>query len=382
MDILTRQSFQSLMVKNAGQCVSIYMPTHRGGAQTREDVIRLKNLLRQAEEHLAQNGVRAPEAKELVEPARKLLEDKPFWQYMGDGLALFLAPKDLRYYRLPLRFEELVVVTTHWHVKPLLPLLTEDGRFCLLTLSKKAVRLLSCTRHHWREVELRDVPKSLGEFLRFDVPEKHLQFHAGGATRGQAVAAGRGGGPDEALEKNKVLEYFRQLDNGVCRLLNGQRAPLVLAGVQYLRGIYREANHYAPLMEEGIDGNPDGRSDEELHNLAWRIVEPHFLEARDDAAAQFRQLAGTERASKDLRKIVPAAYQGRVGLLLVGAGAQCWGLFQPGSDLVELHPDERPGDQELLDFAATHALLHGGAVYAVGPDHLPDDSPVAAVFRH
>ena len=380
MDILTRDTLKSLMAQNHGVRVSLYLPTHRGGVQAREDLIRLKNLLRQADEHLEAVGVRGAQARELLAPARPLLEDKPFWSSQGDGLALFLAPGVFRYFRLPLRFEELAVVADHFHVRPLLPLLTEDGRFFLLTLSKGAIRLHQCTRQSHKEIELRDVPTSLDEFLRFDVPEKSLQVRGGAGPKGQA--GGRGGGPDEAVDKSKLLDYLRHVDSAVRKALRDAREPLILAGVEYLRGLYKEANHYPNLLPEGIDGNPDGRSIDELHRLACALVEPRFTKARDDAVLQFRQLHGTDRASKDLRAVVPAAYAGRVGLLLVAAGTHRWGSFDPATQSVELHPEEQPGDKELLDFIATHTLLHGGAVHAVGPEHLPDDSPLAAIFRH
>ncbi len=380
MDILTRDTLKTLLASNRDPHVSLYLPTHRGGVQAREDVIRLKNLLRQAEEQLEALGVRGVQARELLAPARLLLEDKPFWQSQGEGLAIFLGPGTFRYFRLPLRFEQLAVVADHFHVRPLLALLTEDGRFFLLTLSKKEIRLHQCTRQSHREIELRDVPTSFDEFLRFDVSEKHLQVSGGSGPKGHT--GGRGGGPDEAIEKSKLLDYLRHVDTAVRKALRDAREPLVLASVEYLRGLYKEANHYPALLPEGIDGNPEGRSIDELHRLACTLVEPRFTKARGDAVSQFRQFHGTDRASKDLSAVVSAAYAGRVGLLLIAAGTHCWGSFDPATLNVELHPHEQPGDKELLDFVATHTLLHGGAVHAVGPEHLPADSPLAAVFRH
>jgi hypothetical protein len=39
-------------------------------------------------------------------------------------------------------------------------------------------------------------------------------------------------------------------------------------------------------------------------------------------------------------------------------------------------------DEDLLDLAATQTLLHGGSVYAVEREHLPDATLIAAVFRY
>jgi hypothetical protein len=35
-----------------------------------------------------------------------------------------------------------------------------------------------------------------------------------------------------------------------------------------------------------------------------------------------------------------------------------------------------------MDFAALHTLLNGGTVYAVAPEQVPGNAPVAAVLRY
>jgi hypothetical protein len=58
---------------------------------------------------------------------------------------MFSAPDVFRHYRLPFPFQEFVVVTERFHVKPLLPLLSGDGQFYLLALSQNGVRVLQGT---------------------------------------------------------------------------------------------------------------------------------------------------------------------------------------------------------------------------------------------
>jgi hypothetical protein len=36
----------------------------------------------------------------------------------------------------------------------------------------------------------------------------------------------------------------------------------------------------------------------------------------------------------------------------------------------------------LLDLAAAHTLLNGGIVYAVEPEAVPDESPIAGILRY
>ncbi|UCF19000.1 MAG: hypothetical protein JSU87_13860 [Gemmatimonadota bacterium] len=383
MDLLNRADIRALMGERGNLCVSLYMPTHRAGAETQQDPIRLKNLLRQAEERLTEGGLRRAEAEKILAAAHRTLGDAVFWQHQNDGLAVFASPVTFRRYRVPFKFTELVVVTDRFHIKPLLPLLSGDGRFWILALSQKLVRLLQGTRFSVSELNPESMPTSLAEALGSEERERQLQFHV--AAGGAPIFHGHGGGgTDEAVHKKDLLRYFKQIDKGLHDLLCVERVPLVLAGVDYLLPIYREASTCGELVEEGIAGNPDGLSAADLHAAAWEILEPHFSREQERAAAQYRELAGTERAASDLQRIVPAAHAGRVDSLFVAVGVQQWGSFRPEAGDVSLHDERQPGDQDLLDLAAVETLAHSGNVYAVNRERVPsaNGSAIAAVFRY
>jgi len=350
---------------------------------TKQDPIRFKNLLREAEKRLNEIGIRSVEAKKLLKPAKALIKDGLFWQYQADGLAMFVSHRLFYYHRLPLKFDELLVVTDRFHIKPLLPLFSHEGQFYILALSQNEVRFFQCTRHSVEEVELENVPRCLSEALQYDDPEKQLQFHTRAPTAGGERAAmfhGHGAGKDDA--KNNILRYFQQVDQGLRNILKEGSAPLVLAGVDYLFSIYREANSYSHLVEQGITGNPESLKAEELHGQAWGIVEPQFLKVQEEAIAKYKQLAGSVRASKDLKEIVPAACEGRIDILFVAVGVQQWGFFDPDKHVVHIHVEPEPGDEDLLDLAAVHTFLNGGTVYALKLEEMPDETPLAALFRY
>ena len=79
---------------------------------------------------------------------------------------------------------------------------------------------------------------------------------------------------------------------------------------------------------------------------------------------------------------MPAAYEGRVDSLFVDGRPSALGPVRPGRHAVEFHPEFVEGDEDLLDFAAVHTFVNGGAVYASGPDQMPDENPLAALFRY
>jgi hypothetical protein len=388
MDILTRTELDQLMRKEQQVCVSIYLPTHRTGTEAQGDPLRLRNLLREAQKRLSDQGFGPREVQQMLEPASKLLQEPYFWQHQSDGLAIFLSTNEVRRYRLPLNFEEFVVVDDHFHITPLLPLFTGDGQFYILALSQNEVRLLLSTRYSVSEVDIGQIGGSLAEAIPSVNHQMSLQLHTSGTARGKTgdnsvTFHGQGGGSDESA-KNELLRYFRLVSDGLTEFLKGDQVPIVLAGVEYLLPIYKEANTYPNMIDTVIKGNPDLLSMEELHKSAWEIIGPHFQVAQQEAVAFYNQLAGQKsiRATENLEKIISSAIHGRVETLFVAAGEQQWGTFNPITKEIEIHDQVEPGDEHLLDLAAVQTYLKGGKVYIMEPKKMPGGTNAAAVLRY
>jgi hypothetical protein len=384
MDQFSKDDLENLLTPHEGHCISLYLPTHRSPVEGRQDLIRFKNMLRESDERLVAGGLRGSEAKEFLIPLYRLLDDLAFWQYRGDGLAVFHSSGELRAYRLPVHFEELVAVANRFHLKPLIPLLTEESAFYVLALSQNEIRLLEGNRYCAREVELEHIPASLAEAIQYDEPEKQLQFRSGTPTglggKRQALFFAHGVGLED--NKDDIRRYFRQIDMGLQEVLRQDHIPLILAGVEYLFPLYREVNSYPHLMGEGIPGNPETQSTEELHKRAWELVQPRFVHTRKEVIAQYKQLAGTGRTSRDLSEIVSAASLGRIEKLVVAGGVQVWGSYHPDRKAIELHSKPGADSEDLLDLAAIQTVLNGGMVYTAEPDALPEKDPAVALFRY
>ncbi len=389
MSALSKDHIRELLAPCDGPCVSLYLPTFRAGAETQQNPIRFKNLLREAQNQLEERGLRAGETEEILAGARALIDDGPFWQHQSDGLALFAARGFLRTHQLPRELPELAIVDDRFYLKPLFPLLTGDGRFYVLGLSMNHVRLLAGDREGLSEVELGDdVPHSLTDALGEDLTQRVLQFSvtnpAAQSRQGAPRFHGHGSGEDDV--KPEIEKFFNLLDRGLRKryLDRDGHAPLVLAGVDYLLPLFREASEYPHLLEQGITGNPERLRPDELHQQAWTIVEPLFQEDQRRAAERFADLAGTGRGSSQLGEVLAAAHDGRVDTLWTAQGARLWGHFDPGSREVAVEEDgRRNGNEDLLDLAAVQTFLNGGTVFAVEPEAVPaEGEPLAALFRY
>lgn len=404
MDTFTKEDLRELTEAPEGWAVSIYMPTHRKGREVEQDPTRFKNLLDEAEEQLIAAGFEPPEARAFLATARDFAKDALAWQYASQGLAFFITEETYYAYRLPVDFNSLVVVAPRFHVKPLLPLLSKDGEFYVLALSQDKIRLLRGTRHTVEELDPDALPDDLVDALGGEEYTEPLMMQMstrdmGGQTVGANIPSQKGRkvgdrqaqpkvfsghAAEEEEPKKRIRKFFQRLDDQITRYLGGTEKPLVLAGIDFLLPIYREANSYPHLIEEEeIIANTKIASPEELHDAAWEIVEPRFAADREEDKTRYQELKANapERVSQDLETIVSGAYFERVDTLFVAQEMERWGTFDPETNEVTVYEEKRAEAEDLLDLAAVHTLFNEGAVYMMEPADMPDELPAAAILR-
>jgi hypothetical protein len=248
--------------------------------------------------------------------------------------------------------------------------------------------LLEGDRSEIHEHQIPGLPIDFGQLGRYIDSGKQLQFHTEtapqGARRRAAVFHGHGGGGADASErKQRLVEFSRLIDHawqqGLSEKPDG-RVPLLLACDKSLASLYREANSYAFLLEPVLAGNPDELKLDELHEQAWSVLAAKLSAQRRAAVRAFHKLEAAGQGTRDLTAIVPAAAQGRVAKLLLTDGARQWGHFNAQRQTVEFAETDRDGGQELVNLAASEALLHRAEVYIVDSQDIP--GPWAAVLRY
>lgn len=185
MDILKNKDIKALIDISGEVCVSLYMPTHRTGRQQQQDPIRFRNLVNETKKKLCEIGFRQPDAEKFLYLLNSYFSAGDFWQHQSDGLAVFLSTNFSRTYRLPSSFDELLVISKYFHIKPLLPLLSQDGQFYILAISMNEIRLFWGTREMIDAVDLGDMSTNMQEVLWMDDPEVHLDFHTSASSSGR-----------------------------------------------------------------------------------------------------------------------------------------------------------------------------------------------------
>ncbi|MEA2498622.1 MAG: hypothetical protein QOH26_1027 [Actinomycetota bacterium] len=380
--MLSKEELKGLAQVDAFPSVSIYFPTVKAAVESQENSLHLKNLLSEAEERLLASNLRRPEVDRLLKPARELLDDTQFWLHQRHGFALFLSADFFRYYELPFEVQPRLSVQSGFHITPLSTGLTETGHFYILALAMGGIRLLRCDTVTAEEIDLsvHDIPLNLDEALRWDdlpqraTPESPVARPGSGITpmHGQTIKEER----DEQIQR-----FFKSIQPTITKILMAEHAPLVLAGVEYERGLYRRISDYPNVLENGINGNPEGLRPDELREKALPLVSSVLRQPQMDAYERYGVLQARGQASCDLEHCLKAAYEGRVDSLFILKGAQAHGRFDDTMLTIHSRPDDGNA-VDLLDLAASRTLLTGGDVYVVDSPDMPCEGDIAAVYRY
>lgn len=372
-----------LAAPRQGPCVSLFAPMVAAGPETRQNRIRFKNLVREADRLLEERYEMTPEARaDLLAPFHLTLDNSDFWHRRSHGLAFYRSGDYCVLFQVPRQLRELAVVQDRFHVGPLLPLLTGDGRYSVLALSKNSVRLFECTRDTVAELDLGETPRSLAEAVGGERQESHLQLHTASGRRGGGEGApvyhGQGGQDDSDAE---IATFLERVARGVeTRVAPGE--PLVLASVDYLAALFRRESRHDRIVEDTLSGSPDRLSAAELHANAWEIARPLFHRDQQRALARFAARHGTGLTTAALEESLLAAVDGRVDTLFVARGIERWGLWDEDGRSIEPAAPTDSEARELREEAAIHTLRRGGVVFAIEPGEMPVEGAAAAILRY
>jgi hypothetical protein len=384
MSILTRKEFEELANKSGSRCISIFLPTHRRGQEVNEhqDEILFKKLLTNIEHEMEERKYGKKEIEEFLEPVKALLKDHLFWHYQSESLAVFVGRTFMKYYHLPISLKPAYYFSHEFYVKPLLPLFIGDGHFYLLALNFHEVKFFKGNRDKLDEIYVKDlVPQQVEEVVGFDYRQKFSSMHSGAGSGKPGIFHGQSHWQED--EKDEILHFFRAIDKSLYPLLEGERAPLVVACLDYLFPLYKKANSYNDLYPEHLSGNPLNLTNEGLHQEAWELLNPFFDRERKHKEELFLQFRDTDRSSTDIKEIIPAAMNGRVDTLFLDNEAEIWGIYDPRTAEVRVNKEQHLSNTSLTNLAAIKVFLNGGSVFLQDRMDMPVHySAVNALYRY
>lgn len=392
MERFSQNLFAGFITWHTNPVISLYLPTVKKGPGQQQNPIRIGNLIKDIRSQFQTNKAITHQLKENLTLLESMSSQPEFWQHLKQSMVIFVTddpdPKHaIDIIRLPIVVDEAAVLAHRFYLKPLLPLYTTNGKYYLLTLSQNDIKLYVATRtdidkHYLGET----IPTSLDEYMGEADYQSHLQFHTKTPSTGNARAGvfhGQGAG-DESF-KADIKEFVNQVENGITDILESQKSPLVLAGVEYLTSMYRDVNKYKHLVEAVIEGNPEDTDRDMLHQKSWGLVRPIFKQAEHEAVEKFGSLKGTGKTSTELEEIIKAAFDGRVETLFITRDMSVWGHYYPNDRKFKRTPEDDPDSQDLFDLATFATLDNSGTVYSLKSEEVKElgqGVSIAAILRY
>lgn len=347
--------FSELLQDRQGPCVSLYLPTGRRIPDRQHVLISYRSLLHQVERSLM-HATDTSSREELLRPLHELAENERFWAHTLTGLAVLRAPDFYKVYKLQRQVPERVIVADSFHLKPLLRIIQSADRFEVLALTREHVRYFHGNRDALDEVELHpSVPRTMTEALGDQVIEQH----------------------DTDTER-----FFRAVDRAICEHHSKPSGlPLMLAALAEHHTVFRTLSHNTFLAAEGITGNPDAFTAEELREKAWAAFEPRYHARLAKLLEEFGSARAHELGADRIGDVALAALGGRVRTLLVDVELLVPGRVDRNTGQVHDSPLDDPRTDDVLDDLAELTLRMGGEVVMVPGDRMPSATGVAAIYR-
>lgn len=382
--VLTKEVFTELANYKADCTVSLFLSSHRSGVEVNEhyDPVNFKNQLQEITRRLKDKGHNKEFADRLLEPGYELIKNNDFWTEQSPGLAFFIADGFFKYIKMPLAPAAELVIEPTFYVTPLIPMMLSKEYFYLLAISKQSAKLFKADAYGMQIVPV-EVPQSIEEVKRL---ADSKTFRSGESGRRASSASqpgsvhGAGGGNSD--DKDNMLTYFEAVDDILWeKVFNKENVPLLLAGVEYVLPIYKNACDYHNVWPEVLTGNRDQQETHSLYNDAKEVMKPYFEQKMNKALETYMNRSSSGLTSSIAADVIPAAYYSQVSHLFVAKGEHIWGTFDEMANELVFHNTPDEDGEDLIDNAVVKTIANGGEVFLLDKEKMPADCQIAAFMR-
>ncbi|MDW8292537.1 MAG: hypothetical protein RML84_05495 [Anaerolineae bacterium] len=361
---MNRREIQLLQQITGNPCVTITLPTHRTSPDNKQDPIRLKNLVHEATERLVRDY-----GKREVEPLLHRLEQVASeidHEHNLDGLAIFATRDFARFYRLPFRVHERVVIDQTFATRDLVYALNRTAHYWALALAEKPTRLFEGTNDTLVEVNEGGFPLT---------PSDPSQ---------RTLARLQGSSPRVGEKPDLEARLVQEVDDAFALFHQREPLPVVVIGVERLIGLFRKYSRFADDVVLEIRGNHDTTPPHELGKLIGPRIEHAILERNLKALERLEAAIGARRSASTLGEVWRYAHEGRGDTLFVEQSYHAPARID--AEGYHLIPAEDATAPDVLDDAVDDVietvLKHNGRVIFVPDGSLSQHGRIALILRY
>ncbi|MGI6730337.1 MAG: hypothetical protein ACOX5F_00355 [Anaerovoracaceae bacterium] len=370
-----------LLNATEGPFISLYQPTHRRSPENKQDVIVFKNLVKEMEKSLQQKYPKR-ENQPIIDLFTKLGNDKGFWNYTSDGIAVLYAAGQAIIYKLNRPVKELLVVSDNFHIKPLIRNFQSADCYHALGLNREGFTLFNGNRYGIEEVSLEEdhIPNNFKEALGEYYYSSYISNRAAGGAQGT-------GGYHSYQDKSKIIhadteKFFRFVDNAVLENYSKPtNFPLILIALPEYHSLFRKISRNPFLLEEGIKTNYDILTVDKLKDEMWKVVEPIYLKKTEELIKNFENSKAKSLASDDMAEIAKSNLNNKVSTVLIESDKIIPGRINRTTGEIEKGELNHYEFGDLLNDMALWVIQNGGNAVMLPKERMPTTTGIAAIYR-
>ncbi|MFH5882252.1 hypothetical protein [Liberiplasma polymorphum] len=370
-----------IFAEKEGPFVSIYQNTHKSATDVQQDMIAFKNHLRTVEESLRKKYDEKL-INTLLEPLRKLKDNKTFWHSNKSAVAIFAMVNDYVIFRLNKEVNEKVIVADSFHTKPLIRHFQTRGTFDVLALDREMFALYTCTQDVCHKVDFeQDTPISKEDVLGTLDDESYLSHASYNGATSHAMYHGHDDSKD-VIEKD-TERYFRYIDRFINNTYSKPtKRPLVLWTLPEHHGIFHKLSKNKYLLKDGVKLSDKDLNETKVLEKAWEIIEPIYKNEIKSIVERYQQAHAKGLASDNIHEIGKQAIQANIETAIIASDKTIPGKLNNADGTVIQGSLKDPLYDDVLDDLAEHIFNQGGSVFVLDEDDMPTEKGIAAIFRY
>jgi hypothetical protein len=356
-----KEKLEKLATEKSAPCVTISLNTHRTHPDNLQDVIELKNFLKEAEERVIDEYGKRPTAEVLGRIS--MIEKEIDVNYNLDSLHIYLSNDTQEIIRSAWSTNEAGVhISDRFAVRPLIKSFNRSEEYYVLLLSQSGAHLYETINDG-----------ITGEIINEDFPFPANQHYNSNSDKGS----------DSKHLDDLVREFLNKVDKAVVRKYNATGLHCVVICTE---DNYSRLNQVAdkPTIYYGyasIDYN--NTSTHHIAKQSWEIVKELQSKRRTEAISEMREAVAKGTVLTDLQEIYQASIDGRGDLLIVHQDfAQAVKMLNERTFELALDNTQRDVIDDITSTISWEVLSKKGRVMFTTQDEIQDIGQIVLKTRY
>ncbi len=353
---------KKLNASKTQNCLTIALNTHRTSPDNKQDIIVLKNLMKEAEIRL-QAEVSKENADKIITNLNEIAQTIDH-NYNSDSLLLFANENMADYVKLPIKLKQRVQLDQSFATRDLVRALHLEKNYYILMLSQHTIRLIEASNDQ--------IIQEFGNPFPIQNKELHPE------SRMEKT--------DSARQNRLLSEYFNRVDKEVQNIWKAKPRPILICSDTNNRIVFESVtDRKESLMSITLSGN---RLDDKAQTIvadAWQIVKEDMFRQNASRKTELEKSLGSGNFLSDEGEIWRAIHEGKIQTLFLEETKMSPGIIDGNNLFINQLPDINNNQKyvdDIYDEMVEAVYAFGGETIFLAEGSLAQFQGIAATTRY